>query len=144
MSGKRLREQQLLARPEFASINAARFPSAAPLRGIVRNDCRIVSYAAGEILVREGDYGNSAFLVLEGDVRVVLPPGLPPNLLGRATDKKRGLVSMLADAWGHALVDQGKTVWFEIDLQHSAPPERLATVDRRRPTPDREPAHSRR
>jgi Fe-S-cluster-containing dehydrogenase component/CRP-like cAMP-binding protein len=88
----------LLARPEFASINAARFPSAAPLRGIVRNDCRVVSYAAGEIIVREADYGNSAFLVLEGDVRVVLAPGLPPNLLGRATDKKRGLVSMLSDA----------------------------------------------
>jgi Fe-S-cluster-containing dehydrogenase component/CRP-like cAMP-binding protein len=88
----------LLARPEFASINASRFPSAAPLRGIVRNDTRIVTYAAGEIIVREGDYGNSAFLVLDGAVRVVLPPGLPPNLLGRATDKKRGLVEMFADA----------------------------------------------
>lgn len=88
----------LLARPEFASITAARFPSAAPLRGILRNDTRIVAYAPGEIIVREGDYGNSAFLVLDGAVRVVLPPGLPPNLLGRATDDKRGLVQMLADA----------------------------------------------
>lgn len=88
----------LLARPEFASINAARFPSAAPLRGIVRNDTRMVAYAPGDIIVREGDYGNSAFLVLDGAVRVVLPPGLPPNLLGRAADRKRGLLEMLADA----------------------------------------------
>jgi|SRR5882724_1039252 len=88
----------LLARPEFAAINAARFPSAAPLRGIVRNDTRMVAYAPGDIIVREGDYGNSAFLVLDGAVRVVLPPGLPPNLLGRATEQKRGLLEMLTDA----------------------------------------------
>ena len=88
----------LLARPEFTAINLARFPSAAPLRGIVRNDCRVTTYAAGEIIVREGDYGNSAFLVLDGAVRVVLPPGLPQNVLGRATEKKRGLMDMLSDA----------------------------------------------
>lgn len=88
----------LLARPEFASINASRFPSAAPLRGILRNDCRIVTYAPGEIILREGDYGNSAMLVLDGAVRVVLPPGLPPKLLGRASERKRGLMSIVADA----------------------------------------------
>jgi hypothetical protein len=48
----------LLDRPEFASINASRFPAAAPLRGILKNDCRFVTYQAGEIIVREGDYGN--------------------------------------------------------------------------------------
>src|SRR5438552_8744391 len=88
----------LLARSEFTAIYLARFPSAAPLRGIVRNDCRVTTYAAGEIIVCEGDYGNSAFLVLDGAVRVVLPPGLPQNVLGRATEKKRSLMDMLSDA----------------------------------------------
>ncbi len=88
----------LLARPEFASINASRFPSAAPLRGIVRNDCRIITFRPGEIIVREGDYGNSAFLALEGGVRVVLAPGLPQKMLGRASVKKRSFMSIVSDA----------------------------------------------
>jgi len=85
----------LLMRPEFASIDAHRFPSAAPLRGILQNDCRIGLYQPGDIIVREGDYGNSAFLVLSGTARVVLPPGLPRHMLGRANDRKRGAFGVL-------------------------------------------------
>jgi len=87
----------LLGRPEFASLDAARFPKAAPLRGILKNDCRIVAYDPGDIIVREGDYGNSAFLVLSGNVQVVLRPGLPQRLLGRAAEKKKGVLSALAE-----------------------------------------------
>ena len=67
----------LLERPEIADIKAGNFPPGVPLRGILRNDARIVTLAPGAIAVREGDYGNSAFLVLDGTLRVVLPPGLP-------------------------------------------------------------------
>lgn len=87
----------LLARPEFASLDAARFPKAAPLRGILKNDCRIVAYDPGDIIVREADYGNSAFLVLSGSVQVVLRPGLPQRLLGRIAEKKKGVFSALAE-----------------------------------------------
>ena len=86
---------ELLARPEFASIDASKFPAAAPLRGILQNDCRIASYEPGDIIVREGDYGNSAFLILSGTARVVLPPGLPRAVLGRTVDKKRNAFSVL-------------------------------------------------
>jgi Fe-S-cluster-containing dehydrogenase component/CRP-like cAMP-binding protein len=87
----------LLARPEFASLDATRFPAAAPLRGILKNDCRIVRYDPGDIVVREGDYGNSAFLVLSGTVRVVLRPGLPQRLLGRSAEKGRmGVLAAIA------------------------------------------------
>lgn len=79
----------LLARPEFAALDPSRFPAAAPLRGILKNDCRIVRYEPGDIMVREGDYGNSAFLVLSGTVRVVLRPGLPQRLLGRSAEKEK-------------------------------------------------------
>jgi Fe-S-cluster-containing dehydrogenase component/CRP-like cAMP-binding protein len=96
----------LLGRPEFAAIDASRFPSAAPLRGILQNDCRIGVYRPGDILVREGDYGNSAFLVLEGDVRVVLSPGLPRQVLGRAPDKKRSALSVLRDMLTHSKVPE--------------------------------------
>jgi len=86
---------ELLARPEFSSIEASKFPAAAPLRGILQNDCRISLYQPGDIIVREGDYGNSAFLILSGTARVVLPPGLPRAVLGRAADKKRNAFSVL-------------------------------------------------
>ncbi len=85
----------LLRRPEFASIDASRFPPAAPLRGILQNDCRIGLYEPGDLIVREGDYGNSAFLILSGTARVVLPPGLPSQVLGRTIDQKRGAFSVL-------------------------------------------------
>lgn len=96
----------LLERPEFSSIDASRFPAAAPLRGIIQNDCRIGFYQPGDIIVREGDYGNSAFLVLSGTMRVVLPPGLPRQFLGRAPDKKRGAFSVLRDMLTHSLIPE--------------------------------------
>lgn len=97
---------ELLGRPEFASIDASRFPAAAPLRGIVQNDCRISIYAPGDIVVREGDYGNSAFLVLSGELRVVLPPGLPRQVLGRAPEKKRNAFSVLRDMLTHSQIPE--------------------------------------
>ncbi len=96
----------LLARPEFSAIEASRFPAAAPLRGIVQNDCRIGVYRPGDIIVREGDYGNSAFLILAGDARVVLPPGLPRDVLGRAADKKRTAFSVLRDMLTHSTIPE--------------------------------------
>ena len=56
------------------------------LEGILRNDCRIQRCEPGEIVVREGDYGNSAFLVLAGSVRVVVD-SLSPQQLGRTPTK---------------------------------------------------------
>jgi Fe-S-cluster-containing dehydrogenase component/CRP-like cAMP-binding protein len=82
----------LLQRPEIAAIQAGNFPPNVPLRGILRNDARIVTLEPGAIAVREGDYGNSAFLVLEGELRVVLPPGLPREALGRQAPQSQGLL----------------------------------------------------
>lgn len=96
----------LLSRPEFSSIDASRFPVAAPLRGILQNDCRISDYQPGDIIVREGDYGNSAFLILSGEARVVLPPGLPRDVLGRAPDKKRSAFSVLRDMLTHSIIPE--------------------------------------
>ena len=96
----------LLARPEFASIDASRFPAAAPLRGILQNDCRIGAYSPGDIVVREGDYGNSAFLVIAGVMRVVLPPGLPRQMLGRGVDKKRSAFSVLREMLSQSVVPE--------------------------------------
>ncbi len=99
---------ELLGRPEFSSIDAARFPAAAPLRGILRNDCRISTYKPGELLVREGDYGNSAFLVLSGAARAVLPPGLPQRVLGRTAEHKRNWKELLMEPFRRAKIAEAR------------------------------------
>ncbi|MBT7520664.1 MAG: hypothetical protein HN646_00145, partial [Nitrospina sp.] len=54
--------ERLLSIPEIKAIEAEKFPSRISLAGILRNDSRIVRYKVGDIVIREGDYGNSAFL----------------------------------------------------------------------------------
>jgi Fe-S-cluster-containing dehydrogenase component/CRP-like cAMP-binding protein len=102
------RVEELLARPEFSAIDATRFPAAAPLRGILRNDCRIVVYRPGELIVRDGDYGNSAFLVLSGTVRAVLPPGLPQHVLGRTGEHKRNWKELLLEPFRRSRVPEAR------------------------------------
>ena len=67
--------------PEIRAIERDKFPSHIPLAGILLNDSRIIRYKAGDIVIREGDYGNSAFLVLSGSLRVVLAPGPGPVVI---------------------------------------------------------------
>ena len=80
----------LVTRPVIRDMDLERFPSQAPLEGILKNDCRIMRYGAGDIIVREGDYGNSAFLVLEGEIRVTVQEHLPREMLGRRSRRTRG------------------------------------------------------
>ncbi|MBM3540329.1 MAG: hypothetical protein FJX55_21215, partial [Alphaproteobacteria bacterium] len=89
----------LLARPEIAAISADNFPQHVSLRGILLNDARIVAFEPGDIVVREGDYGSSAFLILSGQLRVVLAPGLPGDALGRQPALKRTFLETLSQLW---------------------------------------------
>ena len=64
------------------------------LCGILQNDTRVRTYHHGEVVVRQGDYGNSAFLVLEGSVRVLIE-GLEPAMIGRPVVDKRSRIRSL-------------------------------------------------
>ncbi|WP_428306310.1 cyclic nucleotide-binding domain-containing protein [Lacipirellula sp.] len=89
---------RLLSIEPFAGIDAASFPASLPLREILRNDTRLQHYAAGDIIVREGDYGNSAFLILTGRARVVLA-GLSPEVLGRKEPKRIGWLAAMVQSF---------------------------------------------
>ncbi|MZG31441.1 MAG: cyclic nucleotide-binding domain-containing protein [Nitrospinae bacterium] len=91
--------ERLLNIPEIKAIDRERFPSRISLDGILRNDSRIMRYKPGDIVIREGDYGNSAFLILDGSLRVVLAPGLPREMLGRQTIKKKTFWQALKQLW---------------------------------------------
>src|SRR5215216_3709878 len=98
---------RLLAIDPFCGIDASAFPSTIPLRGILMGDTRIGRFKAGDIVVREGDYGNSAFLVLSGSVRVMLER-LDPALLGRDSPPKRGLLQAIAQLWQNSRVPEAR------------------------------------
>ncbi len=92
--------QWLLAQEPFRRMDVARFPAGTSLAGILRNDCRIVHHQPGDLVLREGDYGNSAFLVLSGLLRVVLEK-MPAELLGRERPKKRTFFQTIAQLWSN-------------------------------------------
>ncbi len=80
----------LLATPPFCDMDADRFPASLPLREILRNDTRIRSYRDGDVVVRVGDYGNSAFLILGGTCRAIID-GLPRDVFEGDSEKRKTL-----------------------------------------------------
>jgi len=78
----------LLSQSPLAQLDAARFPQSSPLADIIRNDCRLQRYEHGDVIIREGDYGGSAFLILEGNVRVFVTR-LSESLLGRQAKPRK-------------------------------------------------------
>ena len=92
---------RLITMAPFSRMKPENFPRHASLRDILKNDTRIRSFKRGEIIVREGDYGTSAFLVMTGNVRVVLGPDLPPSVLGRRVSKRKSLFRVLAQLWSN-------------------------------------------
>src|SRR5256885_385718 len=89
---------RLLSNEPFKSIDPSKFPAATPLRGIMLNDTRIVHYSKGDLVVREGDYGSSAFLIMRGSVRVTLQ-NLPSEMLGRRQRERKTLMRSIAQLW---------------------------------------------
>ncbi|MEQ8850117.1 cyclic nucleotide-binding domain-containing protein [Botrimarina sp.] len=86
---------RLLRVPPFVAMDPAAFPRTTPLRDLLKHDTRLLNREPGQIVVREGDYGSSAFLVLDGQARVTLE-NLPPEALGRSARRSGGLTRAIA------------------------------------------------
>ncbi len=89
---------RLLSLAPFASMDESHFDSRLPLAGILQNDCRLVSFQGGDVLMRQGDYGGSVFLVLEGELMACLTP-LPTAVLGRKANAKAPWWRSLTNGW---------------------------------------------
>ena len=90
----------LLTVPPFNQLDPTKFPPALPLRGILRNDARLAHFQSGDIIVRYGEYGSSAFFILSGAVRLELGQ-LPPTLLGRNKTQKKSIFQAVAQMWSN-------------------------------------------
>ena len=91
----------LLATEPFASMDQNAFPSGTPLREILRADSAVREYGNGEIVLRKDDYGTSAFLVLEGEVDVVIKPDIDPRALGRSPRIKKNIIKRISQLWNN-------------------------------------------
>lgn len=89
---------RLLQGSPFREMDPAEFPAHLSLREILKNDTRVVRYEDNDIVVRKGDYGNSAFLVLSGKVEVFLFD-VPSSALGRRERRRKGLLRSIARLW---------------------------------------------
>ena len=92
---------RVLTLAPFRDMHPDNFPKKQPLRAILQNDTRLRRFKHGEIVVRAGDYGSSAFMIVRGQVRVVLPPGLPERSLGRKSAGKKSVFRAFAQLWSN-------------------------------------------
>ena len=100
---------RVLGLPLFRSVDPKRFPSSKPLRELIRAHARIDLYERGQVIVRKGDYGHSAFVVLRGTVGVTFdfPLDLPTSADQRAG---RTWLSALSQLWRNATVPEARDV----------------------------------
>jgi len=80
-------------------LEEPRLPDNNPLIDIIYKHTRLVKYKKGDIIIRDGDYGNSAFFIASGKVGVIFPPGLQEKQLGHVSDQKMSLLKTLKKLW---------------------------------------------
>jgi Fe-S-cluster-containing dehydrogenase component len=85
----------------FASMDESAFSKNIPLRGILKNDCRLIEFNKGDIIVREGDYGSSAFLIVDGEALVSLKK-IPQSVLGRDPVQPKSFFETIAQLWANS------------------------------------------
>ena len=88
----------LMSVAPVTTMNPDSFSEATPLSGILKNDSRLHDLEKGDIIVREGDYGGSAFLIVSGEA-LVSTKSLPPEVLGRGQKKRKGWGRAIAQLW---------------------------------------------
>jgi len=100
--------QSLLQVAPFSQMDPAAFTPAVSLIGILQNDCRLHRLERGDIIVREGDYGSSAFLIIEGEALVSLK-SIPDSILGRQPRKPKGWAKTIAQLWQNSSYPESRS-----------------------------------
>ncbi len=102
--------EKILSLELFQNINPDSFPSGRSLKDIIYEHTRLVNYREGDIIIRAEDYGNSAFLIAEGQAHVIINRDLPEKILGHAPQQPTSWFKELSKLWknpGYPEVRQG-------------------------------------
>ncbi len=89
---------RILDAPPFKEMDPKAFSSATPLRDILLHDTRIIRYQPGDIVFRQGEFGNSAFFILSGSVRLLLE-NLPEWAKNDGEQERKGFLKTFAQLW---------------------------------------------
>jgi len=95
---------RLLMTEPFNRVDESRFRSSLSLRDILKNDTRLIPCQPGDIIVRKGDWGSSAFFILDGNMRVEVEPpesSLPASTLGRRDVSRKSFFEALSQLWSN-------------------------------------------
>ncbi|HEY5603690.1 MAG TPA: cyclic nucleotide-binding domain-containing protein [Gammaproteobacteria bacterium] len=91
---------QSIAKEKLAKAKDANDPAALKgLKDILLHETRINDYKADEIIVRQGDYGGSAFLMLSGKALPLYD--IEDARLGRAKRSQRSLLELFKQRWSN-------------------------------------------
>lgn len=120
MNGAQVR--RLLSMAPLNKLDASLFPPQLALADIIWNDSRIVRCRRGDIIVREGDYGNSTFFILSGSVGVILGYDKATATATRPAPSRRNLFSALSQLWRNAHVAEARDVsrYGDLSLRYEA------------------------
>jgi len=94
----------LMASP-FKDMDPNAFPSRVPLRGILRHDTRILRYQPGDVIMRQGEFGNSAFFILSGSVKIILE-NLRESTIEQGIPKRKGIFESITQLWTNPRVPE--------------------------------------
>jgi len=96
--------QSVLSHRPFSLLQVENFPTGRSFHDLLLNDGRITHYHSGDIITHVGAYGSSCFLLLSGDLRIML--SLPENF--GVSNKKRGKItnvySALRQLWNNSTI----------------------------------------
>jgi Fe-S-cluster-containing dehydrogenase component/CRP-like cAMP-binding protein len=114
--------RRLLSMAPLNKLDASLFPRHLALADIIRNDARIVHCRRGDIIVREGDYGNSTFFISSGSVGVLLGYEKAAATATRSTSSRRNIFSALSQLWRNAHVAEARDVsrYGDLSLRYEA------------------------
>ena len=82
----------------FKSMDQDRFPPGNSLRNIIAYDTAVRHFSKGEIIIRQGDYGLTAFYIMSGAVQVDIG-NLPMSVLGHRESKRKTWTESLSQLW---------------------------------------------
>jgi Fe-S-cluster-containing dehydrogenase component/CRP-like cAMP-binding protein len=61
---------------------------------ILKNEARVTDFKPEELIVRQGDYGATAYFIISGEVQVLF--NVDDKLLGRSSNQNKGIISHIA------------------------------------------------
>ncbi len=95
----------LTQQPPFSLMDAGRFARNTPLAHVLKHDARLLHCQPGDVIFREGQYGGTAYLVLSGNVRVILTALLAKESRPDRARSRSSWLSLLAK-----IVSRGSSV----------------------------------